>query len=717
MNGHRLRCLPLAGPLLALLAVLLATPAGPARAQIVVEDLERNLAEDLTATLDAGLDRFASGDQAESMRLFTAVIDELSRDPVATAGDPTLVALLARALALRSEVRFNLGDEDGARQDLGTLLTVDPGIHLDEERVSPKLTGLLEELRRVSVGTLVLDVEPADAEVLVDGRPVTTGPGGIPVLAGNRQVLARRPGYRDVARTEQVAAGRSRRVAVELERVGPALRVAVRPPTATVRIDGRKAVAGEVSGSEEILVGLEPGIHRLTVTAGGYRTRDLRLELTRLVDYLLPPLALDPARGRITIAGLPRGARLTVDGEPVDAVDKAILELVPGDHRLEVRAGARGSWTRTVRLADRQDLGLAVSLRPALVLLGFRGADEVAGAELAARLTRILERSERWTFSSAVDADGRARVAPEVGDDDWARLGDEPWRIAAEPPRQGWSAVRDGLDATYGASAYVLLTLRGAPYADAADVWMWAAGPGPARPWHRRITMGESGEADSWAGSLDGEAQLAVGWLGVDLVDSPLAEGAIVAGVVGESPAADAGLAVGDRVVAADGERLPSARRIGELVARGGGPLELAVERRDATLTLTVDPRPVPSLAPRGAGDLPGPALWALLVCPDSPETRATPPWLAELQRSLLLLEAGQANDASRLLSGIQAPDSAGVGRGTVDYWLGVALLRAGRGGSEAAVALERAADSTARLSGEDGAPRVAPLARLFRRP
>jgi hypothetical protein len=91
------------------------------------------------------------------------------------------------------------------------------------------------------------------------------------------------------------------------------------------------------------------------------------------------------------------------------------------------------------------------------------------------------------------------------------------------------------------------------------------------------------------------------------------------------------------------------------------------------------------------------------------------PDWVWELNDAVTRLRAGDLRGALEVLRRTErsAPVGSGVGRGTVDYWLGTAYSIAGpEFQAQAQQSFERAAeDADARLRHHDG-PRVAPRAR-----
>jgi membrane-associated protease RseP (regulator of RpoE activity) len=181
------------------------------------------------------------------------------------------------------------------------------------------------------------------------------------------------------------------------------------------------------------------------------------------------------------------------------------------------------------------------------------------------------------------------------------------------------------------------------------------------------------------------------------------------------SPAAAGGLRAGDAVVAMDGTPVGSASeltaRVGELAA--GSVVSLRLDGAGGERTVELSPAASPvivSLNQPGALD---PALAARLASLELSAEPPAPAWVLRLNRGVLLMRSGEWRSAAEALRGIQAPASAGVGRATVDYLLGVALLEVDRATyrDTALGLIGRAADVGGRLEHNDG-PLLAPRAR-----
>jgi serine protease Do len=169
--------------------------------------------------------------------------------------------------------------------------------------------------------------------------------------------------------------------------------------------------------------------------------------------------------------------------------------------------------------------------------------------------------------------------------------------------------------------------------------------------------------ADKVARQLRESGRVRRGWLG--LVVQALAreqaqalglekvEGALVADVLAGSPAAEAGLRVGDVILAADGEALPSSRELPPLVGRldPGTMLRLDVLRQGRRIDLRVEIGELVAVEPPVA------ALTPLPSPPRStpaPSPRPTPDPVARLGLEITALTAAERDSAQMLSGGVR---------------------------------------------------------------
>lgn len=739
----------------ALLVALAAVPAPVARAQepesdLIVEDLPRegeseievwNLPDHAREDLELLLRRAAElsrTDRHEEAVSALAGPVELLRD---AAGDAPAAwgALLARSLVQRAAALAALGADREADADLREAVTAAPGYEPEADAVPSELRRRLRELRDTLTATLSLQVDPADALVLVDGVPVPALATGeaVRLLAGRRTVEVRRPGYATFAAEAELRAGRNESLEAILERTSATVTVTTSLPGAEVIVDGRPAgttasvapsgareggnagdldeapVGAGVLGFDDdlgapgvlVVAGLGLGEHTIEVRKEGFRPQSGSLRVGELGDHRVGPLLLERTRGTVVLSRLPAGAEVRVDGRvvPTEASPGAgvSIELPVGSHRLLVDAGRLGAYDASFELVDRQTVDLEVALRPKLCLLDVLGGDSRAASRLSAALAAAFGDGSEWRFADRGDDAGLLLDL----------LGGDPgrWRSAARAGSAAgladWAEVQRRADASLGCSVYALGVLSDDVYASDADLWTWAAAPGPRRPSPVRLRLDDGAAVEALAARFAERPPLTAPWLGAELLAAPGDEGSVVRSVTPGGPAAAAGLLPGDLLVEPRDPwvSIPGRQRL--IVRRPDVHLETSIE-------LGTGPRALEpaEIGPHGLLGAPA-AAWLALA----EEEGSAPAWLVALDRAAIHLSLGDGEAAVRALRGTDAPDRPGLGRAAVDYWLGVALLAANPSApsDEVRTALDRAArDPDGRLRHDDGTA-VAPRARV----
>lgn len=697
-------------------------PVPPAVSAIDLAPLEARLAEAAAV--------FASADQPAALPLLAQVIDPLEALEAGGRLDEPSRRLLAAALSYRAQVLFNQGATAEADTALERLLAVDAGFQLDPSQVSPKLLDLFQKLRDRKVGDVGLVLDPPDAEVLVDGRLVAD-PQARPLglLAGRHELWIRRPGHTEQRRELEVEAGKVLTLEIVLPRDSVVLRLHTKPQGAEVLVDG--TAYGETAGTagtgflaegsetyrkeefsaEMAIGGLAPGLRRLEVRKAGFRPYRAELPLDQLLDYPMPPIVLEPESGQLSFSELPPGAAILIDGRPatpdVPDATRPQLTLPPGEHHVMVSQGPSRMFSTRLLLSDRQTVEVNVTLRPGFAFLGVLGADRAGADSLTLTLRQALESSGRFTVIEPP-------APPELPGLSLERLR-QAAAAAAEGRPDGidWTAVQ-ARSAEVPALLYGLAVLSNDLVASEATLWVWAASPGPARPDRITIAVGQSSEAERVRAIFERGIALTRPSLGALAVDSSAAPHPVIIDVTPESPAARAGLQPGDLVIGLAGIPIQTRAQLEARLAAAeiGETLDLAVQsaatatRAGGARNLQLQIGASPNLIGEQAGDglLPALAYTQLGLL----EEKAAPAdlWVVQANQAFLLLRSGDTEGGVRKLRAVRAPQvSHGVGQASIDYALGVALLRLGDTYADAARgAFERAAQSPgARLGHADG--------------
>ena len=700
----------------------------PEAESLAVEVRDPGVASDEVKELFAEAEQlFHTADQPASLPLFGTLVDLLEAQRLTSGLDEEARGLLVKSLAYRAQVHFNLGEQALVDEDLGQMLGIEPDAELDRDLVSPKLVAQFDKVRDQTIGQVDFILDPPDAEVFVDTIRVDALAGPVGMLAGVHTLEIHRPGYVTDQRQLEVRAGRSDTVEAVLERDSPILRLHTRPPGADVLLDGQLmgVTAGtapegylpegagtiyrrEDFSAELILDDLETGSYVVEVRKDGYRPKRLEIGLYDLLDYPMPPIVLEPESGRLTFQNMPRGGRILVNGEETRAdtpgASRPTVTLPPGDHQITVIGEGARMFSTRLSLADRQSIEVRVKMRPGLTFLGVLGADETSANDVSRLLRGAFGESSQWALVDR-SADG-PQMLEELGVD--AEALRSLARGGPQPRDVDWRRVQTTVDREAAGLVYLVAVLDNDLLASEARLWIWPAAPGPSRPDDLILPMGDRLAAEQVLQAFDRSVPLRRSELGALVVDSKALPHPVVADITPAGPAEAAGIRIGDQILGFQGTPIQTRRQLDErlLVAEPGETIEIAVRGSQGTRSVRVSLDTSPWIVAGRQTDLLDALAWARLVLLEE-STDARERWVVRLDRALLQLRAGDPEGAVRLLRDVDAPqNSHGVGRSTVDYWLGIALSRLGPRFRDAAVeALQRAASVPgARLDHDDDA-------------
>jgi hypothetical protein len=579
------------------------------------------------------------------------------------------------ALILRSQAHVSYGDLDAAEKDYRELLALRPAYAPEASLTSPKAMSRFTKVRDKMVGTIRLTLDPPNATILVDGREVlVSADGKLLALAGERTLRLERPGFDPEERTVEVPAGKSVELDIQLVPNARSVVIRTRPEGVTVTVDGLEVGETVVTDEGDARAGglgvlmvenLSLGEHTFVLSKSCYRSvvyQDIvTVDLTDYSPKVYKPMVLEPARTQLMVRGAPDGAAIVVDGKGVGVAPVERIEACPGERTLEVATGGRTVWRSVETFPLDEALTVEIHARPNVIVLG---ADEwPAGlGGLASKVNTLDIRSE-GADAWLTDAEAWERV-------DLPR--DADLAVAVLPPAEDGSSDQWLL---YSPHLETVQRLDGVELELRPPAWS--------------ITVA-----------------------GLHLVDSNVGGTALVTVVRPGSPAAAAGVLVGERVVSVSGQPVAGASEAREWIAARpvATPMVLELEsgsgeRRAVEVSAVSSPRLLPPEWRSGMM-----ATWvAAWAAADgtagTPEERPTA--LANL--ALLMSEAGRHAAAVETWRRVRWGDRAGVGSGTAAYYAGRALEALGRE-KDAGKAFLDASRSSATAFDDQG-PSVAPAA------
>ena len=712
---------------------LLTLPLGTAYGQlpgtqIEVEDLDESetLAVEVQAPdveqgeiqrlFDEALQVFYGEDRPASLTLFGHVADILSASLETTGLDADSTKLLVRSHGYRAWVHHELGLSDQAEQDLQRFLELDPGANLAALDpglpVPADLLKLFERRRKKTIGQVSFILDPFDAKVFIDDQAVESTAEPVSVLAIPHQIRIERPGYAPIQRDLEVDAGRSVTLELTLERQSPILRLNTRPKGAEIRIDGQSYGMTEGTASEGflpqgaaalyrreefsdemIIEGLETGLRILEVVKEGHRPYRMELVIQEMIDYQMPPIVLEEQGGQLVFVDFPTGGEIRINGQTVQpdvpGVSRPKVSLEPGDYHVTVTEGSSKMFSTRLSLADRQNVEVRVELKPGLSFLGVLGGDQTAATNLRQSFGLAMKASDKWTLiDRAPEGPGLLRaIGVDAGK---LREGRQP----------DWRQVQRAMDQRAPGLLYLLAVLDNDLVATEAELWLFAAGPGPSKPDRVTIPLSSDPALEDLRRRLDESLVLRRPYSGMVTIDSNATPHPVIAHVTPASPAEAANLRPGDEIVGVGGIPIQSRSELESRIAaaESGETLELVVRGGGVGRNERIELGSSPLLLEPSEGFLPSVA-YTDLVLLEEHTRQADELWIVQLNRAILLMDAGELEAAAKLLRTIRGPQiSHGVSQGTVDYFLGLALSRSGA--AELTNAARQAFERAARLPG-----------------
>jgi len=450
----------------------------------------------------------------------------------------------ADALALRAGAHVAAGELDAAEADYKAILPLRPDFAPDPALTSKKSMERLARLQARMVATLSLDLDPKDARLAVDERPVVPAGSTLKVLAGERRLHAERTGFDPLDVPVHAVAGAETLLQLRLVPNARGLLIRTDVPAVEVVLDGARAgeTAPGADGASLLIPDVPIGEHTVELRKSCFATETLpamiNVDLADRSPKALAVVTMRPAAARIAPTGARYAGELRVDGAKIASAFGEPFTVCPGSRAIEVVASGRVVWSGTIE-AEETDRTLDLSPRPNVALVGD-------------------EWPEAWRdFAGAVSL--RGGVSPDPASDLSTLAG---WKRVALPKDTDLAvAVRD------------------------ARVWLYAPAMGAIASADRP----PSPDRPRWSGS----------GLDASLVD---ADGAVlVASVAPAGGAARAGVAAGDRVLAVGGKEVARASEVAaRLDATDPGatvPVRLLSPGRDArtvAVPILPDPRPVP---------------------------------------------------------------------------------------------------------------------------
>ncbi|MBC8551800.1 MAG: PEGA domain-containing protein, partial [Candidatus Brocadiales bacterium] len=207
-----------------------------------------------------------------------------------------------------------------------------------------------------STGTLMVESEPANAVIFIDGKEIGHTPEIIMSSAkGTHAIEVRMDGYDIWKDNVDIEPGTEKSITATLQLKTGSLNINSKPSGGAIFLDGK-----ETGTTPESLKGVELGTHQVEVKMDGYENWSESVEVSVDKENQITAV-LQQLAGSLNIKSEPANAMIIVDGKEAGTTPANIANLKPGKHLVEVRMEGYENWSESIEVSvDKENQIIAV---------------------------------------------------------------------------------------------------------------------------------------------------------------------------------------------------------------------------------------------------------------------------------------------------------------------------------------------------------------------
>ncbi|TDI12904.1 MAG: PEGA domain-containing protein [Acidobacteria bacterium] len=699
--------------------VLLLAAGGPALAQHELKALEEQV--------HRGRRHLQEFEFGAALSAFEGVVAASERGQL----DLTLPGarrLLTSALEGMAEAHLSIGNPDAAAEQFVAALVVSPAFEPDRERNSPKLIAIFDSVRDRSIGYMDINVRPFGARVEINGAFVGETPLlSVPWPSGTLEIVIEHPGRAASAHRVALEAGGRLTLDEQLATNARSVSFITAPTDVRIFVDGLERAVSQGPGSHEmarehninptqlsgetLVEHLTPGVHTVRFQRDCFASQDLRIDVELDPDgkhMRVPLVILQRSTGTLEVASTPWGGRVRLDGKDQGETPLTLRDVCSGTHDLEVVGMPRGRWSARVDLRAGETKRVLAPLRPGLAFLGLASGPDVSADMLQEARTQVNNAVARMNRYHRILPDlseglkmGRALLPGPDG----------------RAPQVRVETVRD-VALPLNADLVLVGQVRVERLRPVVDLLLYSTLHGS--PDVVTIRLYETEAMERFVTSLSRRPRLEEPWFGLRAAGTRTSAHPVVVELYHAGPAGDAGVRVGDALVALNGNTLNSFaewRRALQKLRSGDQPdkmpMTLTVRRDGADEQIHMDVSWAPEVLGPGRPDVLYNQQLVDLEYEAGGHSNDYSRGVVRLNQAMAFIHFGRYDLAlQQSLAKARLPEGQGISRGTVEYLRGWCYEQLGpEYHPEAREAFAAAAAADGATLATHMGPQVAPLA------
>ena len=636
--------------------------------------------------------------------------------------------LLTSALAGMAEAHLSIGNPDAAAEQFVAALAVSPAFEPDRERNSPKLIAIFDEVRDRSIGYMDINVHPFGARVEIDSAFVGETPLlSVPWSSGTLEIVVTHPGHAAFSRRVSLEAGGRLTLDEQLTANARSVSFFTAPTDVRIFVDGREMAVSQGPGSfemarehninpshlsgETLVEHLAPGVHTVRFQRDCYASKDLRIDVDLEPGgghMHVPLVILERSAATLEVDATPWGGRVRLDGEDRGQTPLTLRDVCSGTHEIEVVGEPRGRWSASVDLRAGEIKHVLAPLRPGLAFLGLASGADVSADMLEAARTQVNDAVARMNRYH--------RILPDPAEALQKGRALLPGPDGRAPQVRAETVL--GVATPLNADLILVGQVRVERLRPVVDLLLYSTVHGS--PDVVTMRLYETEAMERFVTSLSRRPRLEEPWFGLRAAGTRASAHPVVVELYHAGPALEAGVRVGDALVALNGNALSSFAGWRQALQglRSGDqpdkmPVTLTVRRDGVDEQIHMDVAWAPAIPGPGRPDVLYNQQLVDLEYEAGKRSDEYGRGVVRLNQAMAFIHFGRYDLALQLsLAKARLPQGQGISRGTVEYLRAWCYEQLGpEYHPEAREAFEAAAAEDGATLGTHMGPQIAPLA------